>query len=164
MTAQERIAQLKQENVQLRAEFCQISNHILAQKSEFWYADLIILIERGTLINELSLLRRNDDPETNEENQTGVYVNANLLFQLCSALYERSAIIITSNLKFGDWNAVMREEHLTAALLDRLTHRAHILEFLGESFRFRQRLQQAERAGSAIVPMPDGEKAEEAPV
>jgi DNA replication protein DnaC len=72
---------------------------------------------------------------------------ANLLFQLCSALYERSAIIITSNLKFGDWNAVMGEEHLTAALLDRLTHRAHILEFLGESFRFRQRLQQTEQRG-----------------
>src|SRR5712691_13097854 len=70
---------------------------------------------------------------------------ANLLFQLCSALYERSAIIITSNLKFGDWNAVMGEEHLTAALLDRLTQRAHILEFLGESFRFRQRLQQSEQ-------------------
>lgn len=43
MTAEERIAQLEQENVQLRAEFCQISNLILAQKSEFWYADLIIL-------------------------------------------------------------------------------------------------------------------------
>src|SRR5437660_8474656 len=52
---------------------------------------------------------------------------ANLLFQLCSALYERSAIIITSNLKFGDWKNVMGEEHLTAALLDRLTHRAHIM-------------------------------------
>src|SRR5436853_5534629 len=72
---------------------------------------------------------------------------ANLLFQLCSALYEQIALIITSNLKFGDWNAVMGEEHLTAALLDRLTHRAHILEFLGESFRFRQRLQQAEQQG-----------------
>ena len=72
---------------------------------------------------------------------------ANLLFQLCSALYERSAIIITSNLKFGDWNCVMGEEHLTAALLDRLTHRAHILEFLGESFRFRQRLRQSEQRG-----------------
>ena len=75
---------------------------------------------------------------------------ANLLFQLCSALYERSAIIITSNLTFGDWNSVMGEEHLTAALLDRLTHRAHILEFLGESFRFRQRLQQAERQGEQV--------------
>lgn len=72
---------------------------------------------------------------------------ANLLFQLCSSLYERVAVIITSNLKFGDWKSVMGEEHLTAALLDRLTHRAHILEFLGESFRFRQRLQQAERQG-----------------
>jgi DNA replication protein DnaC len=72
---------------------------------------------------------------------------ANLLFQLCSALYERVAVIITSNLKFSDWKSVMGEEHLTAALLDRLTHRAHILEFLGESFRFRQRLQQAERQG-----------------
>jgi len=72
---------------------------------------------------------------------------ANLLFQLCSALYERSALIITSNLKFSDWNSVMGEEHLTAALLDRLTHRAHILEFLGDSFRFRSRLRQAEQSG-----------------
>src|SRR6266699_3939556 len=72
---------------------------------------------------------------------------ANLLFQLCSALYEQVAVIITSNLKFSDWKSVLGEEHLTAALLDRLTHRAHILEFLGESFRFRQRLQQAERQG-----------------
>jgi len=72
---------------------------------------------------------------------------ANLLFQLCSALYECVAVIITSNLKFSDWKSVMGEEHLTAALLDRLTHRAHILEFLGESFRFRQRLQQAEQQG-----------------
>ncbi|HEX6554538.1 MAG TPA: IS21-like element helper ATPase IstB [Ktedonobacteraceae bacterium] len=72
---------------------------------------------------------------------------ANLLFQLCSALYERSALIITSNLKFSDWNSVMGEEHLTAALLDRLTHRAHILEFLGDSFRFRSRLKQAEQSG-----------------
>ena len=75
---------------------------------------------------------------------------ANLLFQLCSALYERTAIIITSNLKFGDWKSVMGEEHLTAALLDRLTHRAHILEFLGESFRFRQRLKQSEQRGEEV--------------
>jgi hypothetical protein len=53
--------------------FCQISSLILAQKSEFWHADLNILVERGTLTHELSLLLRNDDTETNEENQTGVY-------------------------------------------------------------------------------------------
>jgi DNA replication protein DnaC len=75
---------------------------------------------------------------------------ANLLFQLCSALYERVAVIITSNLSFGEWKSIMGEEHLTAALLDRLTHRAHILEFLGESFRFRQRLKQSEQRGEEV--------------
>ncbi|HTD20427.1 MAG TPA: ATP-binding protein [Ktedonobacteraceae bacterium] len=48
------------------------------------------------------------------------------------------------------------EEHLTAALLDRLTHRAHILEFLGESFRFRQRLQQGEPGQDQEGQMPAG--------
>jgi len=57
----------------MQHRFCQISNLILAQKSECWYADLHILIERGILTHELSLLLRNDDTETNEENQTGVY-------------------------------------------------------------------------------------------
>jgi DNA replication protein DnaC len=66
---------------------------------------------------------------------------AQLLFQLCSALYERVAVIVTTNLRFADWNSVLGDERMTAALLDRLTHKAHILEFLGESFRFRQRLQ-----------------------
>src|SRR5437667_10889015 len=75
---------------------------------------------------------------------------ANLLFQLCSALYERSAIIITSNLKFGDWKNVLGEAHLAAALLARLTHRAHIFAFLSESFRFGQPLQQAVRAGHEV--------------
>jgi DNA replication protein DnaC len=67
---------------------------------------------------------------------------AQLMFQFCSTLYERVALIITTNLKFADWTQVFGNEQLTAALLDRLTHRAHILEFIGESFRFRQRLQQ----------------------
>ncbi len=59
-----------------------------------------------------------------------------------SALYEQVALIVTTNLRFADWTQVFGDEHLTAALLDRLTHRAHILEFVGESYRFRQRLQQ----------------------
>ncbi|MBC7251260.1 MAG: ATP-binding protein [Anaerolineae bacterium] len=66
---------------------------------------------------------------------------AQLIFQLCSALYERVAMIVTTNLRFADWTQVFGDERLTAALLDRLTHRAHILEFVGESYRFRQRLQ-----------------------
>ena len=68
---------------------------------------------------------------------------AQLLFQFCSTLYERVAIIVTTNLRFGDWNSVLGDERMTAALLDRLTHKAHILEFVGESYRFRQRLTQA---------------------
>jgi DNA replication protein DnaC len=66
---------------------------------------------------------------------------AQLIFQFCSTLYERVAIIVTTNLKFADWTQVFGSEKLTLALLDRLTHRAHIIEFVGESYRFRQRLQ-----------------------
>jgi DNA replication protein DnaC len=66
---------------------------------------------------------------------------AQLMFQFCSALYERVAVIVTTNLKFADWTQVFGNERLTAALLDRLTHKAHIIEFVGESYRFRQRMQ-----------------------
>ena len=69
-------------------------------------------------------------------------VGAQLIFQFCSALYERVAVIVTTNLRFADWIQVFGNERLTAALLDRLAHRANILEFLGESYRFRQRMQQ----------------------
>ena len=67
---------------------------------------------------------------------------AQLIFTFCSELHERVAVIVTTNLKFADWSQVLGDERLTAALLDRLTFRAHILEFLGESYRFRQRMQQ----------------------
>jgi DNA replication protein DnaC len=66
---------------------------------------------------------------------------AQLIFQFCSALYERVAMIVTTNLRFADWVQVFGDERLTAALLDRLAHKAHILEFVGESYRFRQRMQ-----------------------
>lgn len=65
---------------------------------------------------------------------------ANLLFQFCSALHDRVAIILTTNLNFADWTQILGNQTLTAALLDRLTHRAHILEFSGaDSYRFKQR-------------------------
>src|SRR3989440_11394194 len=70
---------------------------------------------------------------------------AQLLFQFCSDLNERVSIIVTTNLRFGDWNAIFGDEIMTTALLDRLTHKAHILEFVGESYRFRQRMLQAEQ-------------------
>jgi DNA replication protein DnaC len=71
---------------------------------------------------------------------------AQLMFQFCSTLHERVALIVTTNLNFADWTRVFGSEQLTAALLDRLTHKAHILEFIGESFRFRQRMQQQEHS------------------
>ena len=72
-------------------------------------------------------------------------VGAQLLFQLCSALYERVALIITTNLRFAEWSSVMGgDERMSAALLDRLTHRATILEFVGTSYRFRQQLHRQE--------------------
>jgi len=63
------------------------------------------------------------------------------LFTFCSELYERLALILTTNLKFADWVQIFGDERLTAALLDRLTHHAQIVELLGESYRFRQRTQ-----------------------
>lgn len=64
---------------------------------------------------------------------------AHALFTFCSEVYERLALILTTNLKFADWVQVLGDERLTAALLDRITHHAHILELVGESFRFRER-------------------------
>jgi DNA replication protein DnaC len=64
---------------------------------------------------------------------------AQLLFQFCSALHERVSLLFTTNLPFSEWVQVLGDERLTAGLLDRVTHKSHILEFVGESYRFRQR-------------------------
>ena len=66
---------------------------------------------------------------------------AELLFQFFSDRYERASVAITSNLAFAQWTQVFGNEQMTAALLDRLVHRSHILAMEGESFRFRQSLQ-----------------------
>jgi hypothetical protein len=63
---------------------------------------------------------------------------AELLFQVFADRYERKSLLITSNLAFGEWGQVFQGERMTAALLDRLTHRCHIFEMNGESFRFRE--------------------------
>jgi len=74
-------------------------------------------------------------------------VGAQLLFQCCSALTERVSLIITTNLPFGEWVQVLGDERLTSGLLDRLTFRSHILEFVGESYRFRQQMVFEEEGG-----------------
>jgi DNA replication protein DnaC len=68
---------------------------------------------------------------------------AELLFQVFADRYERGSILITSNLPFGEWGQVFQGERMTAALLDRFTHRCHIFEMNGESYRFRESNKQA---------------------
>lgn len=63
---------------------------------------------------------------------------AELFFRFVATRYERGSIMITSNLEFAEWTQVFGEERLTAALLDRLTHRCHILLMNGESYRFKE--------------------------
>ena len=65
-------------------------------------------------------------------------IGAELLFEVVSRAYERLSLIVTTNLPFESWTEVLGSERLTGALLDRLTHRVHILEANGESFRLRE--------------------------
>jgi DNA replication protein DnaC len=66
---------------------------------------------------------------------------AELLFDVIATAYERYSVIVTTNLPFENWTEVLGSERLTGAALDRLTHRCHILETKGESYR----LQDAKR-------------------
>ena len=66
---------------------------------------------------------------------------AELLFQVLAERHERGSVIITSNLGFGDWTQVFGDANLTAALLDRLTHKARIIECSWQSYRLQEALQ-----------------------
>lgn len=64
-------------------------------------------------------------------------LGAELLFDVISTAYERTSLIITTNLPFERWVEVLGSERLTGATLDRLTHRCHIIESNGESYRLK---------------------------
>ncbi|RPJ56222.1 MAG: AAA family ATPase [Dehalococcoidia bacterium] len=73
---------------------------------------------------------------------------AELLFEVVSRAYERLSLIVTTNLPFESWTEVFGSERLTGALLDRLTHRVHILEANGPSYRLRESQHRLHPGGS----------------
>ncbi len=64
------------------------------------------------------------------------------MFQVLSERNERASLIVTTNLTFGEWTKVFQDARLAKAVVDRLTHRAHIIDTGTESWRFRHGLQQ----------------------
>jgi len=83
---------------------------------------------------------------------------AELLFEVFSQRYEHGSTIVTSNLPFEEWTAMLGSERLTGALLDRLTHHVHILTMNGESYRLTQSTARRRLATKAA---PDDATAEE---
>ena len=70
---------------------------------------------------------------------------AELLFDVVSRAYERTSLIVTTNLPFENWTEVLGSERLTGAMLDRLTHRVHILEANGASYRLKDAKKRLQR-------------------
>ncbi|NMB46799.1 MAG: ATP-binding protein [Firmicutes bacterium] len=74
-------------------------------------------------------------------------LSSQLLFNVISSSYEQQSLIVTSNLQFGRWNEMFGDDRLTAALIDRLVHRAYILSFTGPSLRYEEAMREKHLSG-----------------
>ncbi len=83
---------------------------------------------------------------------------AQLLFQVFSDRYEQASTLVTSNLAFAEWNTLFHDTNLTAALLDRLTHRGDIYQFNWESLRFQDSLNRKHENKSKKSKTPSAKK------
>lgn len=82
---------------------------------------------------------------------------AELLFDVVSRAYERQSLLVTTNLPFENWTEVLGSERLTGALLDRLTHRVHILEANGESYRLKEATRRRKQRQNRTLPEKESE-------
>ena len=106
-----------------------LANELIEARTE---KDLTRLIGKYTRLDLLILDELGYVPFSKE--------GAELLFQILAERHERGSVIITTNLGFADWTQIFGDPNMTAALLDRLTHRAHIIECTWDSYRLKQSL------------------------
>jgi len=105
--------------------------------------------QRGTLTSFMASLRKVELLVLDEVGFITLHKEASeLLFQVVSDCYEQKSLIITSNLEFSQWNSVLGNDKLVAAMIDRLIHHSHILVFSGPSHRLEESVKRQRKGGA----------------